>query len=240
MSQIVDQILADVCLDERVSTGIFRLEEKEHQNALRDQFLKRGLSLEETNELMARISEEAKFKDRQAYRVADGLLITWPTPQYKAQAMQEPENKGIYMDVDAYEEQHPELFKKETPEIEPKDEKDLKPPDGGGAPPSSPTPPQGGQVDQAGQMLALEPPRGPEKPETPPAPPTSPVQPPTTPERKAAEKAVIQQMMQTDDNAIYKAEVNEICAKQLTILQDYADQRGLTDAAAFLRKCVKS
>jgi hypothetical protein len=90
--------------------------------------------------------------------------------------------------------------------------------------------------------LAIEPSRGQEKAETPPAPPSPPVQPITTPERKAAEKAVVLQMIKTDDSALTSDElppISENCSKQLIILQEYAMRHGLTDATQFLKHYVK-
>ncbi len=74
MSTVFDRILAEVCLDNRVSDGIFRMDETEHMNALRDFFVKKGLAKEEaihvTNKMV-----EGKYPDRQAYRKEDGILV---------------------------------------------------------------------------------------------------------------------------------------------------------------------
>lgn len=236
MSQIVDNILAQVCLDERVKDGIFSMDEEQHMDALRDHLVKNGLTFEDARSVTNGMMESLNYPDRQAYRREDGIKVTWPSPQHKRKAMQE--NPGKY--VEEEEAQRLGLVKDKEPQPEPEPKKDLTPPPSHEPAGEASPPIAGGEVDQAGQKLAIEPLRGSEKPETPPVPPAPPVQPPTTPERKAAEKTVVQQMMQTDDSAIYKADINENCIKQLMTLQEYAESKGLTEALMFLKKYVKS
>jgi hypothetical protein len=229
MSRIVDEIFGDVCLDERISDGIFRLGEEAHMNALRDHLIKRGLALEDaitvTNKML-----EGKFPERQVYRAEDGILVTFPTPQHKANAMKE--NPGKYTEKNPIPQAAP---KEPAPEPSP-------PPR---LAPSGPAPaqPEPKGIQQGGNLLAIEPPRGPEKPEPPPAPPTPPTTPPNTPERVAAEKAVVKQMINTDDTALtsrYVPPIPESCIKQLAILREHAISRGLKEASDFLSQYVKS
>jgi hypothetical protein len=71
MSQVIDRIFAEVCLDERVSDGIFKLDQEEHMNALRDYFVKKGLTKEQsvhvTNQWLKASIRNAKLLTRTAY-----------------------------------------------------------------------------------------------------------------------------------------------------------------------------
>lgn len=172
MSNIVDNVFAEVCLDERISDGIFRLEEEEHMNALRDYFVKKGITKDAAVEVTNRMLE-GRFPERQAYN-KDGILVTFPTPQHKAKAIQ----RGTHF------EKNPAPQNSTPPKEEP----------AGGVV---------NKVQQGGVELSVEPPRGSEKPESAPVPQAPQVpQAPRTPERIAAEKEVIKQILATDDTAL--------------------------------------
>ena len=225
MSQIIDHILSSVCLDERVTDGIFRLGEESHMNALRDHLVKRGLALEDAISVTNRMLE-GKYPERQAYRKEDGILVTWPSPKHKQKSM--AENPGKYV------EENP--MPKKEPEPEPEPKTDLTPPS-----PAPPTEPDPKGIDQGGQLMAIEPPRGPEPPPAPPSPPEPPVTPPKTPEEIAAQKAVVQQMIKTDDTAITQLNpppIPENCVKQLRMLREHAISQGFNEASEFLSKYV--
>jgi hypothetical protein len=195
MSHIIDNILAEICLDERVKDGIFRLNEEEHMCALRDYFVKRGLTLEDAISITNAMQEAegaGNFPDRQAWN-ADGILATFPTPEHKKKAIargthfeKNPKPRSPLAAKKGQEPSRPapNLFheppKTDAPDAEPAVE---------------PTEPSPQSVFQSGQQLAIEPPRGSETPESPPEPPESPVTIPTTPLRKAAEKAVVNQFI---------------------------------------------
>jgi outer membrane biosynthesis protein TonB len=219
MSQIIDQIFNEVCLDSRIPDGIFNLEEESHMDALRDHLVKGGLTLEDATTITNKMVE-GKYPERQAYQKDTGITVTWPTPEHKAKAMKE--NPGKYV------EENPNPKSKEPP-LEPTP-----------APKQAPVvkEPEPKSVNQGGQILAIEPPRGPE-PEPPPTPPQSPVTSPTTPERRNAEKAVVQQMMATDDTFLaskFYPSIPESCIKQLAILREHAITQGLKEASEFLQK----
>lgn len=222
MSQIIDHILSSVCLDERVKDGIFQMEEEQHMNALRDHLVQRGgLTLEDAISVTNRMLE-GKYPERQAYRKEDGILVTWPSPKHKQKAMFE--NPGKYV------EENP--MPKKEPAPEPEAPKPI-------VPEPKPIEPEPSSVNQGGQMLAIEPPRGPEKPEAPPEPPVPPVTAPKTPEEIAAQKAVVQQMIKTDDTAItqlHPPPIPENCVKQLRVLREHAISQGLSEASEFLKK----
>lgn len=81
----VDKILSSVCLDERISDGIFNMENNDHMDVLQHHLIKRGIS--ETNSIVYRNRMvEGKYPERQAYN-ANGILVTFPTPEYKQRAI---------------------------------------------------------------------------------------------------------------------------------------------------------
>jgi hypothetical protein len=250
MSNIVDRVFAEVCLDERVSDGIFRMEEEQHMNALRDYFLKKGIPKEAAVHVTNRMIE-GQYPDRQAYRAEDGILVTFPSPGHKARAMAKA--PGKYVNQDPRPESEQPQAQKEPPK-EPKDRmKDISKdvpkdePEDDDKLPKSDADNEGGNekkstIFQGDKELALEPPRGDEKPDVAP-PPQSPTPPPAprTPERIAAEKEVVRQIMATDDNALSNVAnpMNEVLKIQLHELYKKADELGFREAVTFLTKYVK-
>lgn len=247
MSNTVDKIFAEVCLDERIKDGIFRMDEEEHMNALRDFFTKRGLENEAAVHITNRMVE-GRFPERQAYN-KDGILVTFPTPQHKAKAIQ----RGTHFEKNpAPQNTTPPKQAEPTPQtpapepkddIEPKkevpdDEKEEEPDDeksigsGGSSGPVK-------KIAQGNKELDVEPIRGDEKPEPPPVP-QSPTPPPAprTPERIAAEKAVIKQILATDDSALTNV-ANETLKHQLNEILKKCNEWGFSEAENFLKLHVK-
>jgi len=247
MSHIIDNVFSEVCLDERVSDGIFRMEEEQHMNALRDYFIKKGITKEAAIHVTNRMVE-GRFPERQAYRAEDGILVTWPSPQHMAKAFKE--NPGKYVKENP---KPPEQQKKESPPKEPikreppedkeepeetDDDKSLSRSSSGRSNLFDKEP----SVKTGGQELEVEPPRGDEKPEPLPVP-TSPTPPqaPRTPERIAAEKEVAMQIINTDNHALTKIDppLSEACHQQLHELYKKADELGYKEAITFLTPYVK-
>jgi len=83
--RLLEKIINDVSLDERVSNGIFSIENDLHMEALRDYFVKKGFDEETTRGFSNRVLE-GKYPERQAYN-AKGILVTFPTPEYKQNAI---------------------------------------------------------------------------------------------------------------------------------------------------------
>lgn len=251
MSRIIESILNDVCLDERISDGIFRMDEEEHMNALRDHLIfKRGLTEEDAIHVTNRMTE-GKYPDRQAWRVEDGILVTWPSAQHMAKAFAKPENKGKYTNRD------PNPKKAETVP-EPKG-----PPGGGVDLPPDKTPVSDKEDDtkeeptqdksdlfksdtapkEDGQELEVEPPRGNETPESQlPAPTTSPVVAPRTPERVAAEKEIAKQIFNSDNTVLSGIDsfISEKCQHELNELYITANKLGMKEAVTFLTPFIHS
>lgn len=95
MSNIIDRILAEVCLDERIQDGIFDMSNNSHMEALRESMTdKFGISLNDSLSIHNKMVE-GKYPERQAYN-KDGLLVTFPTPQHKARAIQ----RGTHFEQD--------------------------------------------------------------------------------------------------------------------------------------------
>jgi hypothetical protein len=240
MSNIVDNVFAEVCLDERITDGIFRLEEEEHMNALRDFFVKRGITREAAVAVTNRMLE-GRFPERQAYN-KDGILVTFPTPQHKAKAIQ----RGTHFEENPNPQaQTPPKEEPKRPDLKPTDKADNLPPKEepkADAPAGEPAGGMVNKVQQGDKELSVEPPRGSEKPESAPVPqaPTVP-QAPRTPERVAAEKEVIKQILATDDTALNPVDPTlneELLRHQLDALYRKCDEWALREAGKFLKPYV--
>lgn len=193
MSQIIDNIFSEVCLDSRIPDGIFKLDENDHMSALRDHLIKAGgLTTEDAVSITNRMVE-GKFPERQAYRKEDGILVTWPSPKHKADSMRE--NPGKYTD------QNPSPKPEVPDEPEPKADKTSLDRPTSGKPPA-PVMPEPSTVKQDNLELTIEPSHGEDKPFTPPTPPTPPISFPKTDAEREAEKAVVSQIIQGGDTII--------------------------------------
>ena len=254
MSNILDRVFNEVCLDERVSDGVFKMEEASHMDALRDYFVKKGLTKEVATHVTNRMVE-GKYPERQAYN-RDGILVTFPTPQHKARAIARGSHfeknpvPQVQQQRDAEKEepkQAPPGSKPEPGEIpsgkdkEPDedDDEDEKGGGGGGGGEKEPT------IFQGDKQLEVEPTRDKDAPEPPPQPAAPAVPPaPQTPQRAAAEKEVTRQILSTDDTTLSNIggplNVNEDLQRhQLRELYKYADKLGYREAVKFLTPHVK-
>jgi len=84
-NKTLDKILNEVSLDQRVTDGIFRIENNDHMEVFREYFITRGIDESLVCEFSNRVLE-GKYPERQAYN-AKGILVTFPTPEYKADAI---------------------------------------------------------------------------------------------------------------------------------------------------------
>ncbi len=251
MSTIIDEILADVCLDSRIPDGIFRMTEESHMDALRDQLIKRGISRDIVTEITNRMLE-GNFPDRQAWRVEDNRCVTWANAREKALALQK--HPGKYTDTEPPKPKPSPSRRRrsrqspsEMPAKEPLSNEPMeKEPDGEGQPERGVNIfPQADTVQQGGRELEIEPPHSMETPE--PAPksilPSQPVKKEVskTPQRIAAEKAVAYQILTGDDHSMNKIDpaINEICQYQLNELYKKASDLGFKEAVTFLTPFIK-
>ena len=261
MSQLIEKILRDISADDRISDGIFRIENDTHMGVLRDYFIKRGLTHEVAVHISNRMTE-GKFPEKQAYN-RDGVLCTFPTPQHKSRAIARgthfeknpvPQVQQQRDAANSEPAQAPPGSKPEPGELPPDDDEDDKDTDAdddtdvggggrhGGGGGGNDGGDGGGSVFQGDKQLAIEPPRGEEQEAPQPPQPTVPPA-PRTPQRIAAEKEIVRQIMGTDNTTLSNIGgpigVNEELHCQLQKLYKAADEMGLREAIKFLTPYVK-
>jgi hypothetical protein len=81
----IDQLFRNISCDSRLHEGIFNESNDLHMEAFREHASKLGID-ETTIIEMSNAISEGKYPERQAYNV-NGLLVTFPTPEYKAAAI---------------------------------------------------------------------------------------------------------------------------------------------------------
>ncbi len=92
--KLINKILTEVSLDDRVKDGIFNIENDGHMEALREYLFNKGID-EESVKTFSNTILEGKYPERQAYN-AKGILVTFPTPEYKADAIK----RGTHFEKD--------------------------------------------------------------------------------------------------------------------------------------------
>jgi len=83
--KMFDRILNNISLDPRIQDGTFRIEEETHMEVLREYFVNKGIAESDAIDFSNSVLE-GKYPERQAYN-AKGILVTFPTPEYKADAI---------------------------------------------------------------------------------------------------------------------------------------------------------
>lgn len=249
MSSVLDQVFIEVCLDERVSDGIFRMDETEHMNALRDYFVKRGIAKEEAVHITNRMVE-GKYPERQAYRKEDGILVTWPSQKHKHKAMHE--NPGKYVEQnpfpkkdsappkEKFDKKEYTPLDKDTGDDEELDNSEEKPP-GNNLFNTSGIDQSNSNIQQGDKNLSVEPIAGIGQPVQ--ASPPTIAQIPRTPARISAEKEIAKQIVKTDDTALTNVSnpLTENFRQQIIKeLYTKADELGLKEVVTFLTPYVKS
>lgn len=86
MKEIYNKVLEAVAIDPRLDTGIFDVLNNDHLSIFREYLAKEGISEEVTIAASNKLAEAGKFPERQAYN-KDGLLVTFPSPEYKQRAI---------------------------------------------------------------------------------------------------------------------------------------------------------
>lgn len=84
-ARLIDKILREVSLDSRIHDGIFKLEENDHMEVMREYLINKGIDEASVIEFCNKVLE-GKYPERQAYN-KDGILVTFPTPEYKKKAI---------------------------------------------------------------------------------------------------------------------------------------------------------
>jgi hypothetical protein len=237
MTRISDRIFNEVCLDERITDGIFKMDNATHMDALRDYFVKRGITKEAAVHVTNRMVE-GKYPERQAYN-RDGILVTFPTPQHKSKAIargthfeknpipqaqqpqvEEPEPKQAPPGSNPEPGERPNDDADKEEDTNDEEDDDIGGGSGGGHGGGGGSGGGEGSVFQGDKQLEVEPPRGQDAPEPPPAPAQPEVPPlPRTPERVAAEKEIVKQILSTDDTTLSNIggpiKVNELTESEL-------------------------
>ncbi len=203
--RILDKILSEVSLDSRVKDGIFNIEENDHMEALRELLNKRGIDEESVREFSNKVLE-GKYPERQAYN-AKGILVTFPTPEYKADAIK----AGTHFEKDPTKGMS-NLFQDPSPKkpaAPPPAEKSPEPPKDKSEPKTnlpvsqaSPSSPEDAQAVPVQAQTTAAPQQTPDAPSAPPeaVEPTE-LPPPTikSPAEKEANKDAIKTMLKGDD-----------------------------------------
>lgn len=86
MATIIEKILNEVCVDNRIIDGMFDVFNDTHMEVLREYLINKGLPRKDVYEY-SNLVLEGKYPERQAYN-KDGLLVTFPTPDYKKRAIE--------------------------------------------------------------------------------------------------------------------------------------------------------
>lgn len=209
--RILDKILNEVSLDPRVKDGAFNIEENDHMDALREYLGSRGLDEESIREFTNRVLE-GKYPERQAYN-AKGILVTFPTPEYKADAIK----AGTHFEKDPTKGMS-NLFQdpgkpapkptapppaEDKPDTKPTSEPKTNLPVSQASPPASddtPAAPVQAQTTAAPQQVPIEP-QSPEEVEPTELPPPE----PKSPAEKEADKNAIKTILKGDDYMLEEA-----------------------------------
>jgi len=95
MSDYLDKIFAEVCVDDRITDGVFDMSNNSHMEVLRETLMDNyQVNLNDAKVIHNKMVE-GKYPERQAYN-KDGLLVTFPTPQHKQKAI----SRGTHFEKD--------------------------------------------------------------------------------------------------------------------------------------------
>lgn len=94
MRTIVERFINTLCIDNRITNGIFSIENDLHMDILEEYLVKYGVSVNEAMEVRNKVVE-GRFPDRQAYN-KNGILVTFPNPDYKKRALE----RGTHFEQD--------------------------------------------------------------------------------------------------------------------------------------------
>ena len=86
MNNIIENFLTKIISDKRIEKQFFSIENNSHMDVLQEYLEKYGIDSNEAISTRNRILE-GRFPERQAYN-ANGILVTFPTPEYKKRAIE--------------------------------------------------------------------------------------------------------------------------------------------------------
>jgi hypothetical protein len=85
-SELYSKVLDEVSIDPRLDSGIFDVLNDTHLSIFREYLIKEGEDEELAILASNKLAESGKHPERQAYN-KDGLLVTFPSPEYKQRAI---------------------------------------------------------------------------------------------------------------------------------------------------------
>jgi len=94
-NKIVEKLLNNLCLDERVTDGVFDVNNNIHMEALREYLTNKGIEESVARDFSNTVLEAGKHPHRQAFNL-NGILVTFPTPQHKQNAIR----RGTHFEKD--------------------------------------------------------------------------------------------------------------------------------------------
>lgn len=86
MKHVYDKVLKLINIDERLETGIFDVSNDLHLEIFREYLEKENIPQDDIISASNKLAEAGKHPERQAYN-KNGILVTFPTPEYKARAL---------------------------------------------------------------------------------------------------------------------------------------------------------
>lgn len=112
--KLIEKFLNKLSLDERISDGIFRIENNQHLDIFQEYLENMGADIEEAVTARNRMVE-GKYPERQAYNV-NGILVTFPTSEYKQKAIE----RGTHFEINPKKQQpNVDFVDKTAPETKP-------------------------------------------------------------------------------------------------------------------------
>jgi hypothetical protein len=86
-TKYINEIISEVCLDERVDSGVIDLNNLVHREIIAEKLFDLGVDLPSIMEVVNNLAiRDGKYPDRQAYN-KEGWLVTFPSPEYKQAAI---------------------------------------------------------------------------------------------------------------------------------------------------------
>jgi hypothetical protein len=107
--RIIEKVLNELSVDPRVVDGIFDIENPKHIGYLCEYLIGKGVETHVVNEFASVLLEKGKYPERQAFN-RKGILVTFPTPEYKKEAIQ----AGTHFEKDPTH-GNPNIFQNDKP-----------------------------------------------------------------------------------------------------------------------------
>lgn len=107
--RIIEMVLKEVSVDPRLTDGIFDINNNQHIGYLCEFLIGKGINVDIVYEFVQPLLEKGKHPERQAYN-RNGILVTFPTPEYKKEAIQ----AGTHFEIDPTR-GHPNVFSGDKP-----------------------------------------------------------------------------------------------------------------------------